>query len=231
MLQTVGADTYKNICFYSAENHNADYYAKDIRENTFETTFTICHGEEEIPAKIPCIGRHNVQNAVCAFAVGRMMGLSWEECLQGLLSYVPSGNRQRIFCTGGVTVMADCYNASPDSMHASLTTFASLPCQGKHVAVLGDMLELGQMEEPGHLGVGRLCAQLHLDELICYGSRSVLYAQGRENLGVRDFDHQDAVCEYLKKHVREGDAVLFKASHSMKLEDIISKTYGECEDR
>ncbi len=182
LLQTVGADTYKNICLYSAENHNADYYAKDIRENTFETTFTICHGEEEIPAKIPCIGRHNVQNAVCAFAVGRMMGLSWEECLQGLLSYVPSGNRQRIFCTGGVTVMADCYNASPDSMHASLTTFASLPCQGKHVAVLGDMLELGQMEEPGHLGVGRLCAQLHLDELICYGSRSVLYAQGAGSL-------------------------------------------------
>ncbi len=232
LLRTVGADIYKNICFYAAENHNADYYAKDIRENTFETTFTICHGKEEIPAKIPCIGRHNVQNAVCAFAIGRMMDLNREECLEGLLSYVPSGNRQRIFCSGGVTVMADCYNASPDSMYASLTTFASLPCKGKHVAVLGDMLELGQMEEPGHLKVGKLCAQLHLDELVCYGPRSILYAQGAgESIKSAHFARQEAVCAYLKKNVHEGDAVLFKASHSMKLEDIISKTYGECENR
>ena len=232
LLKTVGKDTYKNICFYAADNHNAEYYAKDIREERFETTFTICHKNEEISAKIPCIGRHNVQNAVCAFAVGSMMGLTREECLKGLLTYVPSGNRQRIFTSGGVTVMADCYNASPDSMQASLTTFSSLSCKGRHIAVLGDMLELGEMEEPGHIRVGELCAQLQLDELICYGPRSVLYAKGAgDTVKSTHFDNQDAVCNYLKETVRQGDAVLFKASHSMKLEDIISKTYGECENR
>ena len=232
LLQTVGRDTYKNICFYAADNHNADYYAKDIRENLFETQFTLCHGSEQVSVTIPCIGHHNVQNAVCAYAIGQYLGLNQEECLKGLLTYVPSGNRQRIFTSNGVTVMADCYNASPDSMRASLTTFASLPCKGKRVAVLGDMLELGQMEEPGHLQVGQLCAQLHLDELVCYGPRSVLYAQGADGAIVsHHFDQQDAVCDYLKKNVHEGDAVLFKASHSMKLEDIISKTYGECENR
>lgn len=232
LLQTVDEKTYKNICFYAADNHNAEYYAKDIVENTFETGFTLCHEDEEIPVRIPCIGRHNVQNAVCAYAIGRMMGLSKEECQNGLLSYVPSGNRQRIFDAQGITVMADCYNASPDSMRASLTTFASLACNGRHVAVLGDMLELGTMEEPGHLEVGKLCAELHLDELLCYGPRSVLYAKGAgEAVRSTHFDSQEAVCAYLKETVCAGDAVLFKASHSMKLEDIISKTYGECENR
>lgn len=232
LLSTVDEKTYQNICFYSADNHNAEYSAKDIVENTFETTFTLCHAGKEIPLKIPCIGRHNVQNAVCAYAIGEMMGLSPEECRAGLLSYEPSGNRQRIFDANGVTVMADCYNASPDSMRASLTTFASLPCKGRRVAVLGDMLELGAMEEPGHLQVGKLCADLHLDELLCYGPRSVLYAKGAgDSVKSTHFDSQDAVCAYLKELVCAGDAVLFKASHSMKLEDIISKTYGECENR
>lgn len=204
-----------------------DVYATDIKEDDGVTTFTIHWNQESILAVLPTVGIHNVKNALAAFHVGTLAGMTPQEIVCGLAKYQPTGNRQNIKEVDGRTIIADCYNASPDSMRAALGVLKNYPCEGRKIAVLGDMLELGEHSAALHAAVGDMAADAELDFLFCYGAAAKGIAEHCTTCE-KIFCTEDAalLTQQLRETVQEGDCVLFKASHGMHLEEIIAALYG-----
>ena len=145
-----------------------------------------------------------------------------------LAAYQTTGMRQHIVEKGGVTFVEDCYNASPDSMKAALSVLKALP-NARKIALLGDMLELGDASEDGHRHTGEWAADAGVEVVIAYGPRSEAMAQAARERGVTTVHCQTAeeVLQYLRQFVRPGDAVLAKASHAMGLEQLLQDFYKE----
>lgn len=166
-------------------------------------------------------GFHNICNGCAAAAVGLQLGLSLEAIVQALASSLPESGRQEVLVTrDGVTVVNDSYNANPDSMRAALRTFAAMDVGGRHVAVLGDMGELGDFAETCHRGVGR--AAVCCDRLICVGPLARFIAEGALESGmpasvVSTVDSVGEALALLEVELSPKDAVLVKASHFMGL--------------
>lgn len=214
--------------YFAIENTQADILAKEIKTVNGETDFTVCfHSSQTQHVTIPAVGKHNVYDALAAFAAGLSLDIPPEKIAAGLRNYVPAGMRQRIKTVAGVTVIEDCYNASPDSQKAALNVLSALPAQRK-IAVLGDMLELGDYSEEAHRAVGAYAAQSKVDILFCYGEASVWIADAaRESVQTEHFTDKSVLTEKLLNTVQSGDAVLFKASRGMALEEVIQKLYEE----
>ncbi len=215
------------VIYYGINNSVCKYKAENIVPDGTSTTFEIHCDDKVWNLKIPTIGKHNVYNAVAAFAVATELGVAPENAIKGLSGYAPTGMRQRINQQNGITFIEDCYNASPDSVRAALNTLASFKT-GRRVAVLGDMLELGSVSEDAHRDSGMLAAKKGIDAVFTYGEKSVLTSMKAEEMGVSVVGHftdyqavSQAVCDY----IRSGDTVLFKASRGMKLENVIDLVY------
>ena len=225
MLATVHLPERK-VYTFGIDCESADFRAVNIQIDCGSMAFDILYAGGKQAVRIPVVGMHNVLNAVCAFAVGVLNGVEAAQVAQKLSAYVPAGRRQKIVDCGSFTVIEDCYNASPDSMRAALGTLAGMKA-GKHIAVLADMLELGDFSKTLHEQVGEMCAQNHLDTVLCYGEQAAHYctkaAQGCSD--VKHFMHRQDVLEELLKQIEEGSVVLFKGSHGMHLEDIINALY------
>ena len=179
------------------------------------------------PCELQLVGAHNVMNACAAASVGLALGMSLAQCCAALAKAQPEQHRNEVVqAPNGVTVVDDSYNANPDSTCASLSTFKRMQIAGKRIAVLGDMLELGDYSDEGHARVGAAAAESNLDFLVCVGklARGIASAAREagfppENVVEVDTAHDavPVVCEM----AHEGDAVLAKASHSMKLNRVV----------
>ncbi len=217
------------VYLYGIENESCDFRAVSISESDNETSFDIVWQDNRISAVIPCVGVHNVMNAVAAFAVGTLSGLTAQEIVSALKKYTPDGMRQNIVKKGDNTVIIDCYNASPDSMKASLSVLSGMKCEGRKIAVLGDMLELGKSSEELHRLVGKYVAEFKPDMLYCYGTDSAYITDEAEKAGVPaeffEKDSKELLSEKIKTEIKSGDVLLFKASRGMKLEEIIDKVF------
>lgn len=218
MLSTVKLD--RPVITYGIEK-KADVMATDIESDGENTSFSI----NGVRVMIPCIGIHNVYNALAAFAIAKHFGMTDEEIVRGLKNYAPSGMRQRITKVGDTTVVEDCYNASPDSVTAALKALASMSVNGRKIAVLGDMLELGTVSKQGHFDAGKLCAELNIDELVCLGDEAKEYERGCRLYGGKAtwFEDRDELAKYLVQTAKQGDILWFKASRGMKFEELIEK--------
>ncbi len=219
-----------HVIFYGIENKNCQITAKDIIVLMGSTTFTICYQGEQYPAHIPCMGPHNVLNALAAFGVGVCLGMEPKEAAAALDKYQVSGWRQKITPFHGFTVVEDCYNAGPESMKAALTTLAGMPCQGRRIAVLADMLELGYLAEQAHRRIGELAGTLHLDAVYAYGPLSRLLVEAAKESGVPDtawFEGKQALTDHVIDGVRKGDILWVKGSHGMALETLVEAVYQQ----
>lgn len=178
---------------------------------------------------LPAIGMHVVFDAAFAVAVGVLCGLDGEQIKRGLAKYVPDAYRQRIYTHNGITIISDCYNAAPESVKGALSILSRLECERK-IAVLGDMKELGEDSAQMHRTVGEFAAACGVDMLFLMGELAHNISLGAEDGGIkpdnifldRTNDHA-LFAENIKKKLRCGDVVLFKASRSMKFEKIIEK--------
>ncbi len=217
---------YKQI-YFAIDNPQADVRAAEIREKNGETAFTVCFDGKTQAVHLPTVGKHNVYDALAAISAGLQCGIPPETVAEGLQNFVPAGMRQRIREAGGITVIEDCYNASPDSQKAALQVLRSLPAKRK-IAVLGDMLELGDYAETAHRAVGAYAAEQQVDLLFCYGQNASWIAKEAES-SVKTFHFTDkqALTDALLREIKMGDAVLFKASRGMALEEVLEKLYGE----
>jgi UDP-N-acetylmuramoyl-tripeptide--D-alanyl-D-alanine ligase len=173
---------------------------------------------------VPLIGRHSVHTALRAAAVGLNDGLSW----QGIVDGLQSGNTQlrlvAVRSESGAIILDDTYNASPESTLAALNLLDDL--DGKKIAVLGDMLELGQYEKQGHDMVGARVAEV-VDELVTIGDKSKWISTAAVHAGldgkkVKEFENSEQSVDYLKDHLDSKDVVLVKGSRGMQMEIIVT---------
>ena len=168
------------------------------------------------------LGRHQVSNALLALAVGTELGATPEQLRRGLAGCAPPKMRLQVWEAHGVRVLDDGYNANADSMLAALETLLDYPCQGRRVAVLGDMAELGAHTAEAHREIGRRAAELGVNLLVAVGKWARETTQAAREAGLND------VCEIpdvtsaaaLKSLVQPGDVVLLKASRSMGFEKL-----------
>lgn len=175
----------------------------------------VCQIHEPIP------GVHNVYNACAAACVGRIMGLTNEEICQGIAHAKTIAGRTNLITLGEVLVIDDCYNANPVSMKASLDVLAQ--ADGRKIAVLGDMGELGENGREMHYDVGKYAANTGVDILFCCGTLSEELAKGaqRGHTKVMYFADREKLTQTLINFVEAGDTVLVKASHFMEFPKIV----------
>ena len=184
--------------------------------------FRMHYAGETLHVKIPLIGRHSVHTALRAAAVGLAEGMNWQEILEGLNQGHTQLRLAAVRSENGALLLDDTYNASPESMLAALNLLDEI--DGRKVAVLGDMLELGPYERGGHEMVGLRAAQV-ADILITLGERAHMIAEAARRAGMRktsiiEFEDFDALVEWLKTNLTKNDAVLIKGSHGLRMDRI-----------
>jgi UDP-N-acetylmuramoyl-tripeptide--D-alanyl-D-alanine ligase len=180
--------------------------------------------------RVNLLGRHQVVNALFAVAVSEELGLDRPAVRDGLAECQPAKMRMQFWETGGVRVLDDAYNANADSMIAALETLCALPLQGRRVAVLGDMAELGAQGEAAHAEVGRRAAELGIGQLFAVGRMAPVIAAAAREAGlsrVIEFADVEVAKMAVKNFVKAGDVVLLKASRASRLERIAETLKSE----
>ncbi|MCX8068851.1 MAG: UDP-N-acetylmuramoyl-tripeptide--D-alanyl-D-alanine ligase [Anaerolineae bacterium] len=203
----------------------ADLWADGVEGLGLEgVRFRLHYRKETLHVRIPLLGRHSVHTALRAAAVGLVEGLTWQEIIEGMSS--PSSQLRLVAVSGprGSTILDDTYNASPPSMLAALNLLDDL--EGRKIAVLGDMLELGDYEREGHEKVG-LRAMEVVDILITVGPRGRIIGETARRWGmpadrVYILDDNQAAIRVLETLVQPGDVILVKGSRAMRMEEIVN---------
>lgn len=198
-----------------------DWRASALNEADKGTFFTCTSpGGDRIELFVPAAGAHNVQNALAAMAVAQHLGIPAENAARALAAYKSPAMRQQIAEVGGLTVIDDSYNASPDSMRSALNVLETRRTAGKRVAVLADMLELGSFAEEGHRSVGQYAKQHGVNLLVAVGQLAAHIAAGFGD-GARHVATNEEAIRLLKEQLSPGDAVLVKGSRGMHTEEIV----------
>jgi UDP-N-acetylmuramoyl-tripeptide--D-alanyl-D-alanine ligase len=206
-------------------NSSSDLWADGVEGLGLDgVRFWLHRGKERFQVKVPLLGRHSVHTALRAAAVGLAEGLTWDEILTGLQHSTAQLRLVAVRGPGGSVVLDDTYNASPDSVIAALNLLAEL--EGRRVAVLGDMLELGTYAESGHKRVGRRAAAV-ADLLVTVGELGRIIARearlgGMTEKAVVALDDSQAAIGFLLEHVKLGDVVLVKGSRALRMDCIVA---------
>ncbi len=203
---------------YFGTGDNCQVIACDIREEAESIYFQAVCGEESFPIVLPLEGLHHVPDALAAVSVGKAMGVSNEQIRHALASFRNMEGRQEIFEAKGCTVIKDCYNAGPESMAAALTVLGKR--NGRKIAVLGDMLELGEHSREAHSRIGHIAAE-KADILLTYGPECRFAVESAKESGMElalAFENREELIVKLQGIVKQGDVILFKGSHGMHME-------------
>jgi UDP-N-acetylmuramoyl-tripeptide--D-alanyl-D-alanine ligase len=198
--------------------------ATEVSQSATGCEFTILEGAHRCRAQLPVPGIHMVQNAMLAVAAGRAFGLSLEECAAGLASTPLTKARLQIKEINGIQFIDDSYNANPDSMKAALRTLVELDADGRRIAVLGEMGELGEESARGHREVGEAAATLGIDQLIAVGAVGASIAQAAEKAGLSksiSVESPEEAAELLGESASPGDLILVKGSRSARMERVL----------
>ena len=211
--------------YYGIENHACDVTATDIVELDDGVRFVVHGFGQQFKLFVPMLGRHAVYNALAATTVGLLLGVKPEKIQARFSSFHNTGMRQKIYVKNGVTIIEDCYNAGPESTEAALDVLAGIKTGGRRIAVLGDMLELGNRSAAEHYRIGRLAVG-KADLLLTYGEHSARTLTGAITGGMNPkntdhFDTHEDMAHMLKMRVSEGDVVLFKGSRGMRMEKVL----------
>ena len=219
------AELTKARVFFYGLDPEADLWADDVEGLGLEgIQFSLHYHNETLHVHIPMIGQHSVHTALRAAAVGLADNLTWEEIIDGLRQGHSQLRLTAVRSESGALMLDDTYNASPESMLAALNLLAEL--DGHKVAVLGDMLELGQYEKQGHEIVGVRAAEV-ADALITIGTLGHLIATaahwaGMQSGKITEFENTDEAIAYLQRSLTDKDVVLVKGSHGIRMDRIVA---------
>ena len=184
-------------------------------------TCTVTTSRDVYDVTIPSPGAYMIYPASMAIAIGEKLGLTKEEILRGIASYVPVGSRMRIIRkTDDRIIIDDCYNANPQAMAEALKILAQTDAQ-RRVAVLGDMGELGELTQKAHRDMGELTKSLKLDAVIAVGTKAKAITEG--NPAAAWFATLEEALPTIRFAFSEGTAVLVKASHAMEFGKIVKE--------
>ena len=213
------------VIYFGLQNSESDYRAIDLADWGGGQRFCAVTPNGELQVTLELEGLHYVYDAISAVAVGMELGVEPEQIRERLANFQNMQGRQEIFEAKGCTIIKDCYNAGPESMAAALAVLSKK--QGRRVAVLGDMLELGICAPAEHYRLGRIVAET-ADMLIAYGPMSDRTVSGALTGGMpthmaKGFEDRDAAAAALKRMVRAGDVLLIKGSRGMRMELILDQ--------
>ncbi|MBR6729224.1 MAG: UDP-N-acetylmuramoyl-tripeptide--D-alanyl-D-alanine ligase [Clostridia bacterium] len=200
-----------------------DIYATDIIVKPDSVAFTLVHEDMKKSITLSVPGAHNVTNALLAYAAGFVLNIPAEQAAHALESYMPGDKRMEFIKNNSLTIINDCYNAAPASVEAALQVLSMQ--EGRKIAVLGDMKELGEFASSAHKKIGTQAAAFHIDALFTLGENGALIAQGAKEAGMTEdsvfsFLEIETLQEALSAFIQKGDVILVKASRAMALERI-----------
>lgn len=207
------------IVWYGLGSHN-DFRAENCRIEGEKNVFELVHEAQRVTVRLQAMGEHNVRNALVALAVSSQYGVALDKAAAALSDF--AGQRQRIVKTSRFTMIDDTYNASPDSMRASLKVLSDFPTAGRKIAVLADMLELGPDTEKFHRQVGACVKENGIDYLITYGELARFIAEEAEVDGMHA-ESLEQVADYLRQEAKPEDVVLLKGSNGMNLKQVVKQ--------
>ena len=208
---------------YFGGSEGCDVQALDVLQKDGVLSFRVEAGRLSFPVEMHLEGEHYVSDAMAAITVGLKLGVPTGRIRERLEAFRNMSGRQEIFEAKGCTIINDCYNAGPESMAAALNVLGNRP--GRHIAVLGDMLELGDCAQAEHYRIGRIAAE-KADMVFAYGPHAGRVLDGTitggmpESMG-RAFETREELAEALERAVKPGDVILFKGSRGMHLEQIL----------
>ena len=235
LSKLVKKGNYRIIYVGTENREKCEIFAENIKVGDAGTEFDLDFmGKKLSSLKINLIGRQFALNASFAAAAALLMGLSEDAVREGLSSYIPSAMRQNIYEQDGIKIIADCYNAAPESTRAAIDTLSAISVSGKRIALLGDMRELGEDSERMHREVGEYAARRGLDLLFTLGESGAYIASGAIEHGMsahnvfaeRDCESIESLVAEIRASLKAGDAILFKASRGVRLERVISLLFG-----
>ena len=209
--------------YFGIQNPECDVLGSDISQQDGILSFQVHSGSLTFPAELALEGEHYVPDALAAISVGLEMGVDAAKIQERLSRFRNMAGRQEILEIRGCTVIKDCYNAGPESMAAALNVLGHKP--GRHIAVLGDMLELGVCTQAEHYRIGRIAAE-KADVLMAYGPNAPRVIGGAITGGMNDrcakaYDDQKKLAEALGRIARPGDVILVKGSRGMHMERVL----------
>src|SRR3954466_11262116 len=222
--ESIARRTRANIIFAGASS--GALRAEQIRQTAEGAEFTAVEGAHRCRVQLPVPGLHMVQNAMLAIAAGRAFGMSLEDCARGLAGARLTKARLQMRTIRSVQFVDDSYNANPDSMKAALRTLVDLATDGRRIAVLGAMGELGTESERGHSEVGEAAAAAHIDHLITIGNEGAIISRAAKAAGLEHATNVTSAAEaadLLNEITSPGDLVLVKGSRTARMEAVLEE--------
>lgn len=215
------------ILDFGIEN-NSKIMAHQINLQQYQSNFITTIEKEEIKIQVPVSGMHFIYNSLCAICVGKTLAISTQNIRKGIQTFESSKNRMEIIENEkGITIINDCYNANFDSMKASIEALSRMKAKRK-IALLGDMLELGEYAQQLHQKVGIEVVKHAIDQLIVIGQQSkqiakqaILEGMAKEN--IKELENVEQAIQLINHDLRKGDTILIKASNGMNFKKIIEK--------
>lgn len=204
-------------------DHEAMFRATDVRERgLLGTTFKL----QNFPVELALPGRHNLENLLAAIAAARAVGITWEGIGRGIAEIKPAYHRGVLVPFRGATIYDDTYNSNPYAVSRALALLRDADVQGRRIAVLGDMLELGEQELDYHRESGK-GIPASVDVVVGVGKRSRALLDGAREAGfsgdrLHHFDDAQSAGEFLRDFIQDGDLVLVKASRGIGLDKIVT---------
>jgi UDP-N-acetylmuramoyl-tripeptide--D-alanyl-D-alanine ligase len=178
----------------------------------------------QIGINLGMVGMHNIYNALAAVTVGLEFDLNLNQIKVALEKFLPTSKRMEVIRKNDLVIINDCYNSNPESARKALLTLSQMETRGERIAVLADMLELGDWSESEHQGIGEYVVSLgNIDHVLTFGPFSNLTTQQAEKLGLKTaihFDDKKKMIKYLKRIADEGDLILIKGSRGMAMEEV-----------
>lgn len=231
MLAALPQMPVQQVCWFGT-GENAAIRAENISQGQQSIRFDVVSGAERFPVALALEGEHFVADALAAVAVGLELSVSPADIRGALANFQNMAGRQEIFRSGGYTIIKDCYNAGPESMAAALKVLGNRP--GRHIAVMGDMLELGDAAPQEHRKAGAAAAAM-AELIFAYGPHSGTVCEGAVQAGMspdraRAFLDQERCAQALHSAAKEGDVILFKGSRGMHMEVILESFLAKEKD-
>lgn len=222
MLQSPGVPIAQEVVYFGT-NEGCNLRATRIETGEGSLRFQVTGSNVSFPVELSLEGGHYVTDALAAVAIGLELGVTPENIRLGLAGFRNLSGRQEMMQVNGITLIKDCYNASPESMTAALKVLGART--GRRIAVMGDMLELGSCASAEHYRVGRVAAE-NADIVYAYGPNaekvvSGCLTGGMEPKTTRCFEDRNGMAAALNRIARPGDVILFKASHGIHLEEVL----------
>ena len=195
-------------------NNDSDYKAENI---SYKESTTFTYNDKEIVVNVG--GEAFVYNALMGIAVGTLLNIDIDDIKRGISSLKLTNNRLEVIEKDGYRIINDCYNANFDSMKEGIQNLSKY--EGRKIAVLGDMLELGDYSEELHRNVGKVVNDNNIDMLITVGEEAK-YIDEESNIEKYHFDNNEDAIKYIKSIINKGDNILIKASNGMKFIEIVN---------